>query len=216
MAIVATDLPTRASQIAGIARVRAWWRPAALIAGIVAAYALPLTTLVGAMGYDTPLAYLGLVPPLAFALGCWQHHRHDAAPASLAPRDAVAGGVLLILAALVGTGAPVLLTPSAWSRRFDLAALPRFAASAHLDLLSLPLFAAGILVLLYGAMALRWAWPAIGYGFLVWPVPYTFLLAHVLPFVSDATARAMGGLSAVLPLGATVSPEDGTLFTITT
>lgn len=216
MVTVSTGLPTRVDRIPGGARLRGWWRPAALIASIAAAYALPLSMLVRATGYDTPLAYLGLVPPLAFVLGCWRHHRHAAAPASPTPRDAVAGGALLVLAALIAGGAPVLLTPSPWSQGFDLAAFPRFAAGAHLDLLSLPLFAAGMLVLLYGATALRWAWPALGYAFLVWPVPYTFLLGHLLPFVADATAWATGGLSAVLPLGATVSPEDGTLFTIAT
>lgn len=214
MAALATDLPTWVDPIPGSARLRRWWRPAALIASIVAAYALPLSALVRAMGYDTPLAYLGLVPPLAFALGCWRHHQHGAAPASPTPRDAVTGSALLILAALVAGGTPALADPSLWSWRLDLVALPLYAAAAHLDLLSLPLFAAGMLALLYGATALRWAWPALGYAFFVWPVPYTFLLGHLLPLVSDATARAAGGLSAVLPLGATVSPEDGTLFTI--
>jgi exosortase/archaeosortase family protein len=47
-------------------------------------------------------------------------------------------------------------------------------------------------------------------------VSYTFLLGHFLPFVSDATAWAVGRLSAIVPLGAVVAPEDGTLFTIAT
>src|SRR5205823_275721 len=160
--------------------------------------------------YDTPLAYLALVPPLAFALGCWEYRRMRAAPAPLTARDAVAGGLLLLVAALVATGLPVLATPSARSRPVGLADFPRSGPRAHLDLLSLPVFAAGMLVLLYGLTALRWAWPAIIYGFLVWPVPYTLLLGHFLPVVSAATAWATGRLSMALPLGVTAASADGT------
>jgi exosortase/archaeosortase family protein len=77
-------------------------------------------------------------------------------------------------------------------------------------------FAAGMLVLLYGSTALRWAWPALAYSFLVWPVPATLLLGHVLPVVTAATAWTTGRLSAALPLGAITASTDGTLITIAT
>lgn len=207
---------TRIESLPGIAFVRGWWRPVALIASVAVAYAMPLSALFHAMGFDTPIAYLGLVPPIAFALGCWHYHQAGAVPASPTLRDAVGGGMLLVLAALIGIGLPALVRSSARSQHFDLATFPQFAANAHLDLLSLPIFAAGILVLLHGLAALRWASPAIGYGFLVWPVPYIFLLGHFLPVVLDATVRVMNRLSAALPLGATSDPGDGALFTIAT
>jgi exosortase/archaeosortase family protein len=216
MATRATTLPRSISHLPGVAHLRGWWRPAALVASIVVAYARPLATLVHEMGYDTPVAYLGLVPPIAFALGCWRYHRVGAVPAPVASLDVGAGGALLILAAMVGAGLPALFYPSAWSHQIGLAAFPLFAANTHLDLLSLPIFAAGMLVLLYGVSALRWAWPAIGYAFLAWPTPYIFLLAHLLPLILAVTARATGQLSAFLPLGATVDPNDGTLYTIAT
>ncbi len=187
----------------------------ALIASIAVAYALPLSTLFHAMGYDSPLAYLGLVPVVAFLIGCWQHHRAGAT-ASLALRDAAVGGMLVVLAAATGAGLPAIADAATWRHHFDLAAFTQFAASAHLDLLSLPVFAAGMLVLLYGRTALRWAWPAVAYGFLIWPVPYTLLLGHLLPFISDASVWAVRHVSAILPLGATVDPDDGTLFSIVT
>jgi len=216
MVVVAPSPLARVHHISGLRHLRGWWCPATLIASVLAAYAVPLAALVHQMGYDTPLAYLGLVPPIAFALGCWRYHRTGAAPAPLAPRDAVMGGLLLLLTAFVNAGVPVLVAPATWSRPIGLAAFPRFAASARLDLLSLPLFAAGVLILLYDTSALRWAWPALGYGLLVWPVPYTLLLGHVLPLISAATAWATDRASMGLPLGATVAPEDATLFTIAT
>jgi exosortase/archaeosortase family protein len=206
----------RTKSIPGIASIHVWWRPVALIASVAVAYAMPLSTLFRAMGSDTPIAYLGLVPPIAFALGCWHYYRADAVPASPTMRDVMGGGILLVLAALIGIGLPVVVRSPIRSQHFDLATFLQFAANAHLDLLSLPIFAAGILVLLYGLAALRWASPAIGYGFLVWPVPYIFLLGHFLPVVLDATVRLVNRLSAALPLGATSDPGDGTLFTIAT
>src|SRR5437660_266830 len=148
MATAFTVSPPRDHRLSGTARGWGWWRPVVLMASILVAYAAPLATLVRAMGYDTPIAYLGLVPPIAFALGYWLHHRTGAAPAQLALVDVVAGGMLLMLAALVSSGLPILANPRTWAQQVDLTVFPLFAASAHLDLLSLPVFAAGMLVLL--------------------------------------------------------------------
>lgn len=86
MVVVAPSPLARVHHISGLRHLRGWWCPATLIASVLAAYAVPLAALVHQMGYDTPLAYLGLVPPIAFALGCWRYHRTGAAPAT--PRAA--------------------------------------------------------------------------------------------------------------------------------
>src|SRR5258708_25828469 len=138
MAPALTVLPPRTDRLSGIARGWGWWRPVALTASILLAYAAPLATLVRAMGYDTPIAYLGLVPPIAFALGYWQHRGTGAAPARIALVDVVVGGMLLMLAALVSSGLPVLANPRTWSQQLHLAVFPPFPASAHLDFLSVP------------------------------------------------------------------------------
>jgi exosortase/archaeosortase family protein len=178
------------------------WRPLTLVLSIVVAYFFSLSDLIGAMQYDTPLAYLGLVPPIAFALGCYRYRRAAAAPATIGPLDATAGGALLLLATLMAVGLPVALDAYAWSKR--------------LDLLSLPIFVAGLVILLYGTSALAWAWPALAYGFLIWPVPYDFLLGRLLNPLTDWTAWVVAQCARILPLGAAIDPTDGTIFTIAT
>ncbi|MGI8856810.1 MAG: exosortase/archaeosortase family protein [Thermomicrobiales bacterium] len=178
------------------------WRPLTLIVSVVVAYFFSLSDLIGAMKYDTPLAYLGLVPPISFALGCYRYRRAAATPAAIGPLDAAAGGALLVLAMLMAVGLPVALDAYAWSQR--------------LDLLSLPIFAAGLVILLYGTSALSWAWPALAYGFLIWPVPYDFLLGRLLNPLTNWTAWGVAQFARVLPLGAAIDPSDATVFTIAT
>lgn len=185
-----------------IAPIGVAWRPVVLIASVVVAYFFSLSNLLSALRYDTPLAYLGIVPPSAFALGCYRYRRGAVPPAAVGPLDATAGGALLVLATLIGIGLPVALDAYAWSKR--------------LDLVSLPLFAAGLVILLYGAGALGWAWPALAYGFLVWPVPYNYLLGHVLNPLTDWTAWGVARFAHLLPLGAAIDPTDATLFVIAT
>lgn len=202
MATVSTVAHRRLTGHEGSGRVGIAWRPLTLIVSVAVAYFFSLTDLVGALKYDTPLAYLGLVPPVAFALGCYRHRRAAAAPAAIGPLDAVAGGALLVLATFMAAGLPVALDAYAWSMR--------------LDLVSLPIFATGMLTLLYGAGALGWAWPALAYAFLIWPVPYDFLLGNLLNPLTDGTAWVVARLAHLLPLGATIDPTDATVFSIAT
>ncbi len=178
------------------------WRPLTLVVSSVAAYFFSLSDLVRAMKFDTPLSYLGLVPPIAFALGCYRYRRAGAHPATIGPLDAAAGGALLVLALLIGTGLPIALDAYAWSKR--------------LDLVSLPIFAAGLVILLYGTGALGWAWPALAYGFLIWPVPYDLILGHFLNPLTDGTAWVAAQFTRLLPIGAAIDPTDATVFTIAT
>ncbi|MDQ6604188.1 MAG: exosortase/archaeosortase family protein [Chloroflexota bacterium] len=202
MATISHVARRRAEGRARTAPIGIAWRPLTLIVSVVVAYFFSLSGLIGAMKYDTPLAYLGLVPPIAFALGCYRYRRAAAAPRTIGPLDAAAGGALLMLATLMAVGLPVALDAYAWSKR--------------LDLLSVPIFAAGLVILLYGTSALTWAWPALAYGFLIWPVPYDFLLGHLLNPLTDWTAWVVARFAHFLPLGAAIDPTDGTVFTIAT
>lgn len=202
MATISGISPTRVQNSARRIPFGGIGRPLTLIVSIVVAYFFSLSDLIRAMKFDTPLSYLGLVPPIAFALGCYRYRRMGTAPATLGPLDAAAGGALLVLATLIGVGLPLALDAYAWSKR--------------LDLISLPLFATGLVILLYGTAALTWAWPALAYGCLIWPVPYDLLLGHLLNPLTDATAWITARLVAALPLGATLDPTDATVFTIAT
>lgn len=192
------------------------FRCASLLFCVAAGYSVPLVGLVRGMRYDTPLAYLGLVPFFAFAIGCWQYRQFALGQRAVSTTDIIAGAVLLALAAGICFGLPILLHPVAWSTRPDLFSLWTYAGSNRLDLLSLPIYAAGLMTLLYGRRALLWAWPALAYGFLVWPTPYNFALGHLLPWLSDTTAQTIAILSRHLPLGAIVSPTDRTVFILST
>lgn len=107
------------------------WRPLTLIVSVVVAYFFSLSDLIGAMQYDTPLAYLGLVPPIAFALGCYRYRRAAATPATIGPLDAAAGGALLVLATLMAAGLPIALDAYAWSKRLDLLAADLRGGPGH-------------------------------------------------------------------------------------
>ncbi|HEY8291363.1 MAG TPA: exosortase/archaeosortase family protein [Thermomicrobiales bacterium] len=202
MVTIANTAPGRVEPRLHTTRFGIAWRPLTLIVSVMVAYFFSLSDLIRAMKYDTPLAYLGFVPPIAFALGCYRYRRARAVPAPIGPLDAAAGGALLVLAMLMSIGLPIVLDAYAWSKR--------------LDLISLPIFAAGLVILLYGTGALGWAWPALAYGCLVWPVPYDFMLSRFLNPLTDWTAWCTAQFARVLPLGAAIDPTDGTVFTIAT
>lgn len=202
MVTISSIAPGRAASRSRTTRLDIPWRPMVLIASVITAYFFSLSDLIRAMKYDTPLSYLGLVPPIAFAIGCYRYRRTSAGPAPIGPLDAAAGGALLILATFLGIGLPIALNAYAWSKR--------------LDLISLPVFAAGLLILLYGTGAFAWAWPALAYGFLIWPVPYDFVLGHFLNPLTDWTAWGVAQFTRLLPLGAAIDPTDATVFTIAT
>src|SRR6478609_10421328 len=109
MGMIANSARGRVEPRFDITRFGIAWRPLTLIISVVVAYFFSLSDLIRAMKYDTPLAYLGLVPPIAFALGCYRYRRAHADPAPIGPLDAAAGGALLILAMLMSVGLPIAL-----------------------------------------------------------------------------------------------------------
>jgi hypothetical protein len=70
MATISGISPTRVHNSARRIPFGGIGRPLTLIVSIVVAYFFSLSDLIRAMKFDTPLSYLGLVPPIAFTLGC--------------------------------------------------------------------------------------------------------------------------------------------------
>ncbi len=189
------------------------WRCLLIAACAIVAYSPPLLVLAREMRYDTPLAYLGLVPALACAIGYARYHRASVTTTA-SGSQAILGGALILLALAVSLGLPFLLVTRVDSQRL-FPALMR-AASYHLDLLSLPIFATGMVIVLFGTVALRWAWPALLFCVLVWPPPYDYLLGHLLPWLTNSTAQAVALIGRLPQIGAVTDPRDPTLFTVLT
>ena len=175
-------------------------RAIALIGLVVLAYNYSLLTLVRGLALQTPLAYLGLVPLIAVILA-WVRLAREPSPLPIHDRqvDYIVG------LALIGTALAVLLLPPlTLDTRFWL---------YRIDLLSLPLFVSGAVSLLWGVRRLWALRVPILFLLLAWPLPYTPLVSDWTEWFTEATATALAGLSAVLPL-AQPAPEDGLVFYI--
>ena len=162
-------------------------RLALLVAALAVAYHYSLGSLLSGWRYQTPLAYLGLVPVLAAALFVAAALRHRHLPSvSLARKDVYVALVCGVLALLVLTVAPALLGNYFWPMR--------------LDLLTLPLAAAACVALVFGTRALvAFVFP-LAFLLLAWPLPYTILLEKALAAMTDATAAATAAIAALLGL----------------
>jgi hypothetical protein len=150
-------------------------RLAVAIVAVAVAYHFSLATLASEWRYDTPLADLVLVPPIAAGLLVAASRRHRyVAFLRLGRFDLVLAGTFAAAAlGLVAAG------PALWSKYFW---------AMRIDLLTLPLFAAAAIVLLFGARALvPLAFP-IGFLLLAWPLPYVALLERGLSAFTGATA----------------------------
>lgn len=168
----------------------------ALVAGLVAfAYHYSLLTLWRELGQETPLAYLGLIPPLSLLLGAAL-----AAPRPTEPDihdrylDYIVGVSLLGGALTLLLTAPTLLSSFFWLWR--------------LDLLSLPLFAAGALALAFGVRMLWRIRVAVALLFLAWPLPYIRFLDRELSWFTDTTAAAVRGALRLLPVAHPLSGDN--------
>ena len=153
-------------------------RLAVAIVAVAVAYHFSLGTLASDWRYDTPLADLVLVPPIAAALLVAASRRHRyVAFLRLGRFDLVLAGMFAAAAlGLVAAG------PALWSKYFW---------AMRIDLLTLPLFAAAAIVLLFGARALvPLAFP-IAFLLLAWPLPYLALLERGLTAFTNATAWAV-------------------------
>lgn len=203
------DTPTQTSE-----RPRpTWWqgrgevlsspllRAALVVLAVLIAYRYSLKTLVSTLDADTPLAYLGLAPLMAFGIAVLL--ARPARPASeVSDRnvDFLVGIPLLGTAVIMTLVLPGRMSVLFWYYR--------------VDLLSLPIFAAGVVVLLFGAATLWRVRYAVGFLLLAWPVPYTFLLNHGMTRFSDLTLGALHGLVRVVHVASPQAGGDGSLFAL--
>src|SRR5207244_3459009 len=151
--------------------------------------------------YDTPLADLVLVPPIAAALlvAAAQRHRYVAF-LRLGRFDLVLAGILA--AAAIGL---VAAGPTLWSKYFW---------AMRIDLVTLPLFAAAAIALLFGARALvPLAFP-LGFLLLAWPLPYVALLERGLTAFTSATAWGVAQAASVTHVATAVDGSEGSRYLV--
>lgn len=171
------------------------------IVAVAVAYHFSLATLASDWRYDSPLADLVLVPPIAAALLIAASRRHGyVAFLRLGRFDLVLAG--LFAAAALGL---VAAGPALWSKYFW---------AMRIDLLTLPLFTAAAIVLLFGARALvPLAFP-IGFLLLAWPLPYVALLERGLSAFTNATAWAVERVASLTHVATVVDGSGGSRYVV--
>ena len=165
------------------------------------AYHFSLQTLAANWKYETPLADLVLVPPVAAVLLVAASRRHRYIASLRLGRVDIVVGCLLILGALTF----LTIGPAHWSKYFW---------AMRLDLLTLPLFAAGGVVLLFGTRALVPLLFPLAFLFLAWPLPYLALLEHILDGFTQATATAVQHVNAVAEIATTVAGSEDSRYVV--
>jgi exosortase/archaeosortase family protein len=168
----------------------------------VAAYHYSLESLFQTVAFDTPLAYVGLVPFIALALAFAQRR-----PGRPEPRiqdrqlDYIIGVPLIGIALAINEFLPRQQSVLYWMRREDL--------------LSLPFFVAGAVTILFGTRVMWRQKIAICYLFLAWPWPYTTILLGTLNGFTNVTVWGLTGVLHVVHLATPIgSNGESGLFSI--
>ena len=181
--------------------------PATLVLALIVLVAFPISaqSLWTGLQTDTPLAYRGLIPVLAFATAAAHAWRSP----SYVWRDTVTEFVVALpfLAAslaLMWAGARIGSIYFWYNRS---------------DLLALALFGIGAAIILFGVGAVSRSWFAALYLILVWPAPYQDYLSSIIIQITDATvlavdaglrnSGALGAWSGVTPFGEAVYQVRG-------
>jgi exosortase len=181
--------------------VPAGLRLATAVLAVALAYHFSLGTLAANWSYDTPLADLVLVPPLAAALFYAALRRHTfVAYLRLGRFDYVVAGVLGALALGLVTAGPTLWSKYFWAMR--------------IDLLTLPLFAAAVVVLLFGSRALIPLGFPLLFLLLAWPLPYDALLEHALASFTSSTAWAVERVAGSAHVATGVPGSGGSRYVV--
>ncbi len=177
-------------------------RTAIVAALVVAAYQYSLSTLLGDLGQQTPLAYLGLVPLLSVLLMAGLLYLPGRSHVDIHDRylDYMVGLPLLGVALLIDTLGPARLSTFFWLWR--------------LDLVSFPLFVAGAIALVFGTRMLWRLRLPVAFLLLAWPPIYTVFLNGLLNGVTNVTLGALHALMHVLPVATPLTWGDGSLFQI--
>lgn len=180
----------------GAASRRARWvAPTVLIATILLAFWPSFAGLARDLMTDTPLAYLGLVPPVALALALFRDSPVAGRPSAPGPVAwaLLAASLAVAAGGLTGSG-------TAWLLR--------------LDLLALPLFATGAVLALWGPAGLGRHRAPLGFLVLTWPLPFVIVLVRVLGPMTSLTAYAVRLLLHLVPVAHSVPSETGTMFVV--
>lgn len=180
---------------AASARTHTTVKVAVLVAVVTGAYHYSLTSLTQTIGFDTPLAYIGLVPFFAAGLA-WMRRRPAAGEPQIHDRqlDYIIGIPLVAGSVIVNYVLPHHLGLLFWLDR--------------IDLLTVPFFVAGVVALLFGTRVLWRQKMAIAYLLLAWPWPYTTVLLGALGGFTHITVSGLTEALKVVPVAHTVPGQS--------
>ncbi len=175
-------------------------RVLAALALVLVCYHASLWTLLRGITVDTPIAYLGLVPLLAAAVG---YVRARPAPGEVDIHDRhvdrIVGVPLIAVSMLALVVLPARMSTMYWLYR--------------IDLLTMPLFVAGVIVWCFGIRMLWRTKAAVAFLLLAWPIPVRWLVTMGLDPLTQLTAMAVRLITVVLPVAAAVE-GDGVSFRV--
>ncbi|MFM7068369.1 MAG: archaeosortase/exosortase family protein, partial [Actinomycetes bacterium] len=171
------------------------------LAAVLVAFHSSLWTLLRGVTVDTPLAYLGLVPIVAAALGYAL-----SAPRAGEPdiHDRMVDRIVAI-PLFVATLVTMALLPARMSTLFWM---------WRVDLLVLPLFVAAVVTTLFGVRMLWRTKVAVAWLFLAWPVPCRWAVSTLLDPLSRLTASTVGVVVRFVPVAQPIG-GDGISFMVT-
>jgi exosortase len=194
-------------------RLRGWWantdptsrtvvQLSLVIGGTLVAYHYSLLTLLEQLGVQSPLAYVGLVPIFALALGA-AYMKPKANDPDIHDRqlDYIVGLPLLLVAAAITMLLPRHMSATFWQWR--------------VDLLAVPVFVAGLVAIVFGTRVLWRQRFAVLYLLLALPALYTVVLASTLDTYTNFTVSALRALVRVLPVARANAFAGDPLFTVT-
>jgi exosortase/archaeosortase family protein len=180
-------------------RTKTTFRVVAVLVMIVAAYHYSLLTLFRSLGLETPLAYVGLAPPIALLLAGLRA-RVSKPEVQIHDRqvDYIIGIPLLAVAMVVNIVFPSRLSTMFWVWR--------------IDMFSMPFFVAGAICTVFGVRAMWRQKFAIAFLFLAWPYPYQVFLLRFLNQFTSMTLAGVTALTRLVPSAKVVPGSDGSLF----
>jgi exosortase/archaeosortase family protein len=180
-------------------RTKVTVRVAVVLCMIVAAYHYSLLTLFRSLGLETPLAYVGLAPPIALLLaGLRARVSKPEVPIHDRQVDYIIGIPLLAVAMVINLVFPARLSTMFWVWR--------------IDMFSFPFFVAGAICTVFGIRALWRQKFAVAFLFLAWPYPYQVFLLRFLNQFTNMTIDGVTHATNILNTAKVVPGTDGSLF----
>ncbi|MGH9176699.1 MAG: archaeosortase/exosortase family protein, partial [Vicinamibacterales bacterium] len=188
--------------LGGPLRVVRRFAPAVLLAVLVAlAFPFSAMSLWTGLQTDTPLAYQGLIPIVAFLTAVGQARRRPSYVWRDWVTEAIVAAPFLIAAVAMMYAGPRLGSIYFWLNRNDLLALACFGVAVS--------------IVVFGVGAVFRSWFAVLYLFLLWPAPYRDSLAGIVDTITSATVVSLewllqqAGVSSIVPLGSAVFQITG-------